>query len=67
MLRVCQKMGWSITYWNTLPDTEKVDWLAYDIYRGRYVARLQKVFRDMIDDGKIIDVAAYIDTLLAGL
>ena len=60
-------MGWTITQWSALPDDEKVDWLAYEIYRQKQVGVLQRFFKDKIENETPIDIAAYVDTLLAGI
>lgn len=50
-----------------MPDDEKVDWLAYEIYRQKQVGVLQRFFKDKIENETPIDIAAYVDTLLAGI
>lgn len=60
-------MGLTRHQWQTLPDDEKTDLLAYEIHRSRQLKHIQQSFIDKIDDDKPIDVAAYVDALIAGI
>lgn len=47
VLRVCERMGWTLKQWNDLDDQEQIDWLARDYYRRE---RIDEVLKRMGKD-----------------
>lgn len=51
--RVCHRKGWTLAQWDSLPDSEKDYWLAWEIYQQREVERWWKEFNNVRGkDGK---------------
>lgn len=52
-------MGWTRTQFNELPESEQVDWLAFDDWKRQQKLGMLRSMRALIDEGKSVDGGAY--------
>lgn len=67
ILRICERNGWTQAFFESLPDKEKDDRLAFDYKRQATIDSMLSIFYQKIDEKKPIDMPAYIMLLLAEL
>ena len=64
-LRLCRAMGWGLSEFDDLTESEQTDWLAYEHYRRTKLAEMMRSMQKMIDDGRNPDGGAYAAVWLA--
>ena len=45
LMRVLSSQGWTTEYWETLPESEQIEWLAYDEVKQQNVQNVIKALQ----------------------
>ena len=53
VLRVCQRMGWSLAQWQALSSDERDMWLAYDLRQQRDRDQLAETVKKVNENSKL--------------
>lgn len=53
MLRICQRMGWTLEHWLSLNEWERLEWAAYDVFQRKQAEMMLKAvqFEETDDKG----------------
>ena len=57
----------SFSEWYALPDSDKEQWEAFVLWRERQLDAMQAALDRRVNDGKSVELTAYVDLMIARL